>query len=56
VIHSRVSCVPFDIPGVLDVVVTFTALTPAPTGTVNIPIGTRQTADFDTSRVAVNHV
>lgn len=56
VVFGRVSCVPFEITGVLDVVLTRTATTPVPTGTVNIPITSRQVADFDTSRVTVNHV
>jgi uncharacterized phage protein gp47/JayE len=56
IIFARVACIPFDIPGVLDIDATFIGLAPAPTGTTNIVVGVRQTADFDTSRVAISHV
>jgi uncharacterized phage protein gp47/JayE len=56
VIFSGVSCVPFHIPGVLDVVLTRTGTSGPPLGIINIVIATRQKADFDTSRVTVNLV
>lgn len=56
VVFARIACLPFDIPGIVDVVLTRTGLVNPPVGTTNIAITVRQAADFDTSRIIINHV
>ncbi|HEY3237582.1 MAG TPA: hypothetical protein VGJ84_22875 [Polyangiaceae bacterium] len=44
----------FSVTGVVDVVTVKLGFSPAPTGTVNLPIGPREIAAFDESRVTVS--
>lgn len=56
VIESRLAAPAFDVLGVRDVIEIRLGFAPAPVGTANLPIGVREIADFDTSRVLVSTV
>jgi uncharacterized phage protein gp47/JayE len=53
VILSRVYPAVFSVAGVLDVTAIKAGFSASPSGTVNLSIGTREIADFDTSRIVV---
>ena len=53
VILEAVKCQAFDVDGVVDITVFLIDTSGPPTGTINIPIDTREIADLDTSRVTV---
>lgn len=53
-LRLRAACLA--ITGVVDVPALRLGFAASPTGTVNLAIGTRSIADFDTSRMLVNHV
>lgn len=54
VVRSRLIAALFSLPGTLDVSELSIGDAPAPTGDSNFPIGVRQIAEFDTSRIVVN--
>lgn len=53
VILEFIKCGAFDVPGVTDITVFEMDITAFPSATSNIPIGGREIADFDTSRIVV---
>jgi len=53
VIWSQVFAQPFDVSGVIDVTLIETGIAPAPAGTANIPITSRQVANIDTADITV---
>ncbi len=54
VIAEAIKCVAFDVSGVTDITAFTLGTAPAPAGTINIPIGSRSIATFDTSDITVN--